>query len=83
MRPVNSLSVNEASVRYGIPGSTLRGWVRAGLVRRVDGEAARQGRRQLVLAGDVETLSRCYVPGAGRGKRARLAADLAAVTAGV
>jgi hypothetical protein len=76
MAPVNTLSLREASARYSIPHTTLSHWLHAGLIRSV--ARGRRGQPTLLVEADVAALARHYVPGPGRGRRARLAALLLA-----
>jgi len=69
---MGDMSLREASARFGIPVMTLHGWAAAGLLP-VDRGAERPGGPVIVLGADVARLAEHYVPGAGRGKRRRLA----------
>lgn len=72
MGSMNSIGVNAAARKYGIPASTISSWLRAGMIR----VAERRGQTILMVDADVAALAANYEPGAGRGKRARLAASV-------
>jgi len=69
---MNSISVNAAARKYGIPASTISSWLRAGMIRVVE----RRGQAIIMVETDIAALAANYTPGPGRGKRARLAESL-------
>ncbi len=77
MAPVNSLSIREASEKYGIPKSTLSRWVNEGMVRVVQ-HAGTRGQPTLISEPDVAQLAPHYKPGRGRRERSILEEALAA-----
>lgn len=65
MRPVNTISLREASARYTIPLSTLAGWVDRGMIG-VARQPERRGQAMLVYEPHVALLAKQYVPGRSR-----------------
>ena len=65
LAPVGSLSLREASVKYGVPIGTLSGWVSKGLIRKVR-EPERRGQPLLLVEADVAQVASAYRPGRGR-----------------
>lgn len=69
---MGEMSIREAAARFNIPRTTLHDWIEGGLLNVVSGRE-RPGDPVIVLGADVAHLAEHYVPGAGRGKRRRLA----------
>lgn len=69
---MNMISLREASARYGIPPSTLSGWVRDGLIG-VARRPEKRGQPMLLYAPHVELLAQRYQPGRSRWRRPTLA----------
>ncbi|HEX6030010.1 MAG TPA: helix-turn-helix domain-containing protein [Tepidiformaceae bacterium] len=67
---MHGIGLREAAEKYGIPKSTLGGWVNAGVVRKVQ-EAAGRGKPGLLFEPDVAMLAKTYKAGrrTGRGKK--------------
>lgn len=76
-RMAGTLTMRQAATLYNIPQPTLSGWVKAGIIRRV--ESGSRGQRCLIMERDVATAAKHYIPGpGGRGRRARILAAVAA-----
>jgi len=76
MAPMNSLSMREASTKYGVPLATLWAWVGAGLIRTVS-EPEKRGQPKLIAEPDVAMLAATYEPGKKTRRAKRLAGALA------
>jgi hypothetical protein len=62
---MNGIGLREASRKYGIPDTTLSGWVGRGLIRKVQ-ERQKRGQPVLLYEPDVATLAASYTPGRSR-----------------
>jgi hypothetical protein len=65
---VGSISVRDASAKFGVPATTISGWVAAGAVRVVRNPEKR-GQAKLVAEADVAALAARYSPGRGHWRR--------------
>lgn len=65
-----TLSVNAVSELLGVPASTIRGWVRRGVVKSV-----RIGGRRLISVADIEELTGAPLPQANANSEAAPSGD--------
>ncbi len=75
LRPANTLTIREAGRKYGVPNTTLAGWVRRGLIRCY-GTRTKRGMPILVIEADVATAALNYQPGRGHWNPRRVAEEL-------
>lgn len=68
LQSVTGIGLREASRKYGVPLTTLHGWVRAGLIRVLE-RPARRGQPMLVYERDIAEMAPRYTPGRSRWNR--------------